>query len=78
MLSHLKNMQENRWEHQTYEQSFGQTFVASCEVVSYSSTEKESLKKVADANYESQLQSQYGVDLDSYLEAASMSKRRLG
>ena len=38
-------------------------FVASCEVVSYSSTEKESLKKVADANYESQLQSQYGVDL---------------
>mgnify|MGYP001316107681 FL=1 len=50
------------------------TFVASCEVVSYSSTEKESLKKVADANYESQLQSQYGVDLDSYLEAASMSK----
>lgn len=49
-------------------------FVASCEVVSYSSTEKESLKKVADANYESQLQSQYGVDLDSYLEAASMSK----
>lgn len=50
------------------------SFVASCEVVSYSSTEKESLKKVADANYESQLQSQYGVDLDSYLEAASMSK----
>ena len=49
-------------------------FVASWEVVSYSSTEKESLKKVADANYESQLQSQYGVDLDSYLEAASMSK----
>lgn len=49
-------------------------FVASCEVVSHSSTEKESLKKVADANYESQLQSQYGVDLDSYLEAASMSK----
>ena len=49
-------------------------FVASCEVVLYSSTEKESLKKVADANYESQLQSQYGVDLDSYLEAASMSK----
>lgn len=49
-------------------------FVASCEVVSYSSTEKESLKKVADANYESQLKAQYGVDLDSYLEAASMSK----
>lgn len=49
-------------------------FVDSCQVVSYNKEQKESLKKVADANYESQIQASYGVDLSSYLEAASMSK----
>ncbi|MFQ9515759.1 MAG: FKBP-type peptidyl-prolyl cis-trans isomerase [Eubacterium sp.] len=49
-------------------------FVDTCEVVSYDKEEKESLKKTYETNFEAQLQQQYQADLQTYLEACSMSE----
>lgn len=50
------------------------TFVESCEVVSYNDEEKESLVSVYTTNFTAQLQSSYGIDLATYLEACTMSQ----
>lgn len=49
-------------------------FVESCEVVSYNTEEEESLQDAYVESFEAQLQSSYGADLTSYLEACSMSE----
>lgn len=49
-------------------------FLESCEVVSYDDKERESLITVYNTNYETQLKNSYGVDLNTYLEACSLSQ----
>lgn len=49
-------------------------FVETCEVVSYDAEEEESLQTAYEENFEAQLQSTYGADLTTYLEACSMSE----
>ncbi len=49
-------------------------YVASCEVISYSSDVKKEQIEKYNKNYEQQIASSYGATLDQYLEACSMSQ----
>jgi trigger factor len=49
-------------------------FVETCEVVSYDTEEEESLQTYYSEYYEAQIQSSYSAEVETYLEACSMSE----
>lgn len=52
-----------------------QKFVDSCEVVKYDEKKLKEAESEAESQFEAQLQQQYGADIDTYLEACSMSQK---
>lgn len=74
-LAELKEFMKNKLRTTQISNAIWKEYVGKCEVKSYNSKDMDSLVKEMQTYYENMYQSQYQVDLDTYLKAMSMKKK---